>query len=59
MESFGTQQFTLLVIGVAMIAVGYLGLTGQIIDTDYVLVGCFIAVMVLSFSLGRQSARYV
>ncbi len=57
MKGFGVRQFTLLLLSITMVAIGYLGLGGHIADPTLVLAGCLVTVAVLSFSLGRQSTR--
>lgn len=57
MEVLGIRQFMLLLLGVSMVTVGYLGLTGGITGRSVVIAGCLVVVSMVSFSLGRRSAQ--
>lgn len=58
MNGFGIRQFTGLLLSLSMTLIGYLGLTGTITTRSVLITGILVAVAVLSFSLGHQSAQF-
>lgn len=55
MAEVGIHNALMLLLAVGMMTVGALGVTGRIIDTTPVLIGCFLAAIALAFSIGRRS----
>lgn len=58
MNGFGIRQFGGLLLSLSMTLIGYLGLTGVITTKSVLITAIIVAVAVLSFSLGHQSAQY-
>ncbi|MFB6233390.1 MAG: hypothetical protein ABEH61_03935 [Haloarculaceae archaeon] len=54
MGEIGFRQLSLLLTGVAMIAVGVLGLAGVLSDGPLLIGAMFVAVSLLSFDIGRM-----
>ena len=54
-EGFGVRQYAGVLLSVSMILIGYLGLTGTVTAGSVLFAGIFVAVAVLSFSLGQHA----
>lgn len=57
MEKIGLQQFSLLLLGVTMTAVGVLGLTGALSSSAILLATILVTVALLAFHIGQISAQ--
>lgn len=57
MQGIGVRQFAGLLFSASMVLIGYLGLTGTVTAHSVLLAAILSAMVVLSFSLGRQSTR--
>lgn len=57
MNGFTVQQFAGLLLSASMILIGYLGLTGTVTTHSVLTTAILVAIAVLSFSLGLQSAE--
>ena len=57
MEGFGVRQFIGLLMGVSLVVIEYLGLTGRLKLTIFLVAAGVIAVAVASFFLERLSAQ--
>lgn len=50
-------DFAVLVLSTGMVTVGYLGLIGEIRKSKYLIAALLATMVILSFSLGRQSTQ--
>jgi hypothetical protein len=56
-DGIGTEQLAIFILGAAMIAVGYLGLTGALTVSNILSGAGASTIAILAFSLGRQRGQ--